>query len=544
MVRAVAAGPRHLPVCHLLFRKGPGDSGRLLQPQLTTGSRFHVHMKGPEVNADTAFPPIDWNGRRKYRVSLMELEPESAEREGGLKRELSSWQQSMIAIGGTIGVGLFLGSGATIGLAGPGVVLTYLIAALPAIAMGFVLAEMATVHPVAGSFGVYGDIYIGRWAGFATRLSYWFAETLAIGAQLTAVGVYFGFWFPEVPAFLFMVGAALIAIAVNALHVGRFGSLESALSMIKVSAIVGFIVAGAALIFDIGGVGSREAIGLSNLTADGGLFPNGATGVWLALTLVITSYLGMETVAVTAGEANRPEKTVPRALLGTAAALTVLYVLSIGVIVTMSPWRGISETSGTLTGSPFVAAFESIGVPYASSLMNFVVISAAFTAVMSHLYICTRMLFSLSRAGYAPAAVGAVDRRGVPLRALAGSAVGMVIALALAARGRQVFLPMYGTAVAALLSIWLLIFVCHFRFRRRLGPERLAALPVRVPLHPLPGIVGIALILACLAATPWVSGLEWTVPMFLVWLGVIGVVYLARFAGSRALGETTSHDYD
>jgi L-asparagine transporter-like permease len=169
--------------------------------------------------------------------------------------------------------------------------------------------------------------------------------------------------------------------------------------------------------------------------------------------------------------------------------------------------------------------------------MNFVVISAAFTAVMSHLYICTRMLFSLSRAGYIPKAVGAVDRRGVPLRALAGSAVGMVIALALAARGRQVFLPMYGTAVAALLSIWLLIFVCHFRFRRRLGPERLAALPVRVPLHPLPGVVGIALILATLAATPWVAGLEWTVPLFLVWLAVIGVAYRARFAGPREVGR-------
>jgi L-asparagine transporter-like permease len=286
---------------------------------------------------------------------------------------------------------------------------------------------------------------VGRWAGFATRLTYWFAETLAIGAQLTAVGVYFGFWFPEVPAFLFMAGAALVAISVNALHVGRFGSLESALSMVKVAAIVGFVVAGGALVF---GVGRGRRSALSNLTGEGGLFPNGATGVWLAFTLVITSYLGMETVAVTAGEADRPEKTVSRALLGTAAALTVLYVLSMGVIVTMSSWRAISETSGTLTGSPFVAAFESIGVPYASSLMNFVVITAAFTAVMSHLYICTRMLFSLSRAGYVPRAVGAVDRRCPFAPSRLGG--GMVIALALLPRGRQVFLPMYGTAVAAL----------------------------------------------------------------------------------------------
>jgi L-asparagine transporter-like permease len=142
------------------------------------------------------------------------------------------------------------------------------------------------------------------------------------------------------------------------------------------------------------------------------------------------------------------------------------------LIVTLSPWRAISETSGTLTGSPFVAAFEDLGVPYASGLMNLVVISAAFTAVLSHLYICTRMLFSLARSGYVPATLGVLDRRGVPLRGLAGSAAGMVLALFLAARGRQVFLPMYGTAVAALLSIWLLIFVCHFRFAGGSAPGR------------------------------------------------------------------------
>jgi L-asparagine transporter-like permease len=474
---------------------------------------------------------LDLESREEIRCRLVGIEREATAREEGLNRDLSSFQQGMIAIGGTLGVGLFLGSGSTIGVAGPAVIVTYLIAAVPAIAMGFVLAEMAPAHPVAGSFGVYSDIYLGHGAGFAVRLSYWFAETLAIGAQLTAVGVYFQFWFPSVNPSVFMAGAALIAVSVNALHVGRFGLLDSLLSTIKVAAVLFFIVAGAALL---------TRTGFSNLTADGGFFPNGASGVWLALTLVLTSYLGMETVAVTAGEAERPERTVPRALLGTAAALTVLYVLSIGLIVTLSPWRAISETSGTLTGSPFVAAFEDLGVPYASGLMNLVVISAAFTAVLSHLYICTRMLFSLARSGYVPATLGVLDRRGVPLRGLAGSAAGMVLALFLAARGRQVFLPMYGTAVAALLSIWLLIFVCHFRFRRRLGPGAIERLPFRVPWHPLPGAVSIGLILAALAATPWVAGLEYTVPMFLLWLAAIGAVYLLRTGIPKVVGGALS----
>jgi amino acid transporter, AAT family len=447
------------------------------------------------------------------------------EREGGLKRELSSWQQGMIGIGGTVGVGLFLGSGATIGLAGPAVVVTYLIAAIPAVAIGLVLAEMATVHPVAGSFGVYADVYLGTFAGFAVRLSYWFAETLAIGAQVTAVGVYCGFWFPGVPGYAFMAAAAVVAVGLNAVHVGRFGSLESWLSLVKVAAIVAFIIVGSSLVL---GLGTRAPIGFSHLTSDGGFFPNGVRGVWLALTLVITSFLGVEAVAVTAGESERPEKNVPRALLGTVLALVILYSLAILVIVTVSPWRAISETSGALTASPFVEAFEQVGVASAASVMNVVVLSAALTAVVSHLYLCTRMLFSLARAGYVPRSIGAVDRRGVPLRALGGSTLGMVLAVLLAARGDHVFLPMYGTGVAALISIWIVIFACHFRFRRRLSRERLLALAVRAPLHPLPGGVSILLLVAALSATPWVSGLEWTVPMFALWLALVGVVYLAR----------------
>lgn len=454
----------------------------------------------------------------------VEKEPASG-REKGLARELSSWQQGMIAIGGTVGVGLFLGSGATIGLAGPAVLVTYLIAAIPALAMGLVLAEMATIHPVAGSFGVYADLYLGEWAGFTARLTYWFAETLAIGAQVTAVGVYFGFWFPGVPDYLFMATAAVLAVAVNAFHVGAFGSLESWFSLVKVAAIVAFILVGSALVLGLGG---RPAIGFSNLVSDGGFFPQGARGVWLALTLVVTSFLGVEAVAVTAGEAVRPEKNVPRALLGTVGALIFLYSLAILVIVTVSPWREISETNGTLTASPFVEAFERVGIPSAAGVMNLVVLSAALTAVVSHLYLCTRMLFSLARAGYVPRSVGEVDGRGVPLRALAGSTLGMVLAVLLAARGHHVFLPMYGTGVAALISIWIGIFVCHFRFRDHLGRERLAGLAVRAPLHPLPGVMGIVLLLAALAATPWVPGLEWTVPMFALWLALIGIVYVVR----------------
>ena len=436
--------------------------------------------------------------------------------EDGLKRELGSFQQGMIAIGGIIGVGLFLGSGATIGLAGPGVVVTYVLGAIVALAMGLVLAEMAIVHPVAGAFGVYADEYVGAWAGFLTRLTYWFAEALALGALVTAVGVYFGYWFPAIPSWIFMLVAAAVAVALNALDVGRFGFLDSAFSVIKVAAILLFIVLGVFIVL---------GEGFDNLTSSGGFLPNGATGIGLGLTLVLASFLGVEAVSITAAEATDPARTIPRALVGLVGTLIVLYVVSMLIIVTVTPWRTVAETSGTLTGSPFVKVFTQSGIPSAGSVMNVIVISTALTAVISHLYLATRMLYSLAREGYAPAALSVVDSRGVPMRALAGSTLGLLLAVVLAAHGEQAFLPLYGTGVAALLSIWILIFFCHARFRARLTEAELAALPLRVPGHPIPSIIASVIILVALATTPWVAGLTWTVPMFLVWLVLAGSFY-------------------
>ncbi len=453
-----------------------------------------------------------------------------AEQEKGLERRLNAWQLAMIAIGGAIGVGLFLGSGATIGLAGPGVILSYLIAAVLAAIMGLALAEMASVYPVAGSFGVYADRYIHPWAGFALRLSYWFAQTLAIGALVTAGGIYFGYWFPSVPTWIWILTASLLLISVNAANVKLFGSIESLFSLIKVGAIFAFILLGGALIFGLGYPG----LGFGHLTSHGGFLPNGWSGVWLALTLVTTSYIGVEVVAVTAGEAKNPETAVPKALLGIVIGLVLLYGAAILVVVTVTPWPVISETGGTLSGSPFVKVFREMGIPYAGGIMNFVVLSAALTSANTNVYLCTRMLFSLSRAGYIPKKIGEVDHRGVPLKALPVSATGMAIAVILALRGQAAFLPLFGTAVATMFSIWIVIFVCHIRFRRELDPETLAGLRLKMPAHPFPSVLAILFLAALLATTPFVAGLEWTVPFFLAWLGILAVLYRAMRGGASS----------
>jgi len=444
--------------------------------------------------------------------------------ERGLQRKLTSWQLTMIALGGAIGVGLFLGSAATIGMAGPGVLVSYILGAVVAMIMGYALAEMASVHPVAGSFGVYADKYVSSWAGFSVRLTYWFAQTIAIGAEVTAVGLYFGYWFPSVPSAVWIIASSCLVLAVNAANVKMFGTLESWFAMIKVFAIVAFILVGAALIFGVG----RPAIGFSNLTAHGGFLPNGWSGVWLALTLAITSYMGIEVVAVTAGEAEHPEESVPRALRSMVLRLIVFYLFAIFIIVTVTSWTSIAETGGKLTGSPFVKVFNEIGIPFAGGIMNFVVISAALSSVNTNLYLCTRMIFSLSRAGYIPGTLGAVDSRGVPLAALSASGAGMVAAIILALKGQQGFLMLYGTAVAAMFFVWTTILVTHLRFRRALSAERIRALPVRLPGHRIASMFGIVIILALSATTVAVEGLEWTVPLLFAWLAIITLFYLFR----------------
>ena len=278
--------------------------------------------------------------------------------EEGLQRRLTSRQLTMIAIGGAIGVGLFLGSTVTIGLAGPAVIVTYAIGAAIALIMGYALAEMAVVHPQAGSFGVYAERYLSPWFGFVVRATYGFIQILAIGAEVTAVAIYFSFWFPGVPQWAWVAVVSAGLAAVNTTPVNRFGEFEYWFALIKVVAILAFIAVGLALIV---GVGRGAAVGFSNLTAGpGGFLPHGWRGVWLALTLVITSYMGIEVIAVTAGEAEHPQTSIPRAMKTMVLRLIFFYVLAITVMLMMTPWNQIGEGGRGITGSPFVRAFATV----------------------------------------------------------------------------------------------------------------------------------------------------------------------------------------
>src|ERR1700735_34674 len=440
----------------------------------------------------------------------------------GLPRRLSRRQLTMMAIGGAIGVGLFLGSGVTIRLAGPAVILSYLLGAGIALIMSYALAEMAVVHPVAGAFGVYAEKYLNPWAGFSVRATYGVAQIIAIGAEVTAAGIYISFWFPSVPQWIWVVLVSATLVALNAMQVNRLGEFEYWFAMIKVAAIVAFIIVGISLIL---GIGSRGAIGLANLTRHGGFLPAGWKGVWLSLTITVTSYMGVEIIAVTAGEAQHPEITIPHAMRSIVWRLILFYVLAIAIMVTMVPWNQAGGSS-PLSGSPFVAAFAAAHIPFAAAIMNFVVLTAALSSVNTSLYLSTRMLFSLGRGGYAPEWMGKVSRNGVPHRALLASTAGIIAAVLLAIFApTNAFLTLYGTAVAGMLFVWLVILNTHLYFRKAITRGRLMSLPMRLWAHPLFTVVGILLLLAISITTFFVDGLRWSVPAFSVFLGLISLLY-------------------
>ncbi|HEY6388415.1 MAG TPA: amino acid permease [Candidatus Acidoferrum sp.] len=437
-----------------------------------------------------------------------------------LRRRLTERQLTMLAIGGAIGVGLFLGSSVTIRLAGPGVIVTYLIGALIAMIVAYSLAEMAVVQPVAGSFGVYAQTYLSPWAGFSVRATYALVQIIAIGAEVTAVAIYFAFWFPTLPQWLWVVTVSMCLVAVNTLQVGRFGEFEYWFALIKVVAIIVFIVLGLALII---GLGPAPAIGLSNLTAHGGFLPFGWKGVWLALTLAITSYMGVEVIAVTAGEAHDPARSIPRAMRTIVFRLVIFYVLAIGIMLAMTPWN---QTGSDLTGSPFVRALSIECIPFAAGIMNLVVITAALSSANTNLYLTTRMLFSLSRGRYAPRWLGLLSGNGVPRRALAVSTAGMIAAILLAIYApSRAFLMLYGVAVAGMFFVWIVILLTHIAFRRVVGPERVAQLSMRLRFFPYSSALAIAALLGIAASTFYVDGLRYTVPAFAPFLLLISLAY-------------------
>jgi amino acid transporter, AAT family len=374
-------------------------------------------------------------------------------REHGLRRQLTAGQMAMVAVGGSIGTGLLLGSAAAIEVAGPAVILTFVFAAFITWTVALALGELASLHPAAGSFQRYGDVYLNEWAGFLSGAGYWAAISISIGAEMVAAATYMAFWFPGVPGIAWVAVASMLLLAVNLLSVARYGRFEYWFAMIKVVVIAAFVVLGAALMLS-----GRTA---PQYTAQGGLFPNGVLATFLALPFALYTFAGVEFVAVASGE-SRSNAEVARATRLTFAILALVYFGAIVVLTGVMPWNhaGVSE-------SPFVTVFRTVRIPGAGHLMNFAVLTAALSGANAALYAASRTLFALARNGWAPEALGRLNRVGSPVAALLISAVPIVLALALERWApQQAFVSILNAALFGLLLSWLVTLAAHWRFRR------------------------------------------------------------------------------
>ena len=397
-----------------------------------------------------------------------------------LQRRLTSRHITFMALGMAIGAGLFLGSADAIQLAGPSVLFAYMFGGVMIFIIMRALGEMTVRDPVAGSFSVYAQRYLGPFAGYVTGWNYWLLMVGVGMAEATAVGAYMHVWFPDWPRWIWVLGSVLMIGGLNLLTVKIYGEMEFWFTLIKVLTVLAMIAGGLSIIF-LGWGNGGQPKGLSNLWAHGGWFPHGLTGMVLALPVVVFSFGGVETVGIAAGEAAQPERTIPRAVNSVLWRILIFYVGALFVIMAIYPWTGLANQ-----GSPFVTTFGKLGIPQAAGLINFVVITAALSGFNCTTFSGSRMLYSLAGKGQAPAVLDKVNAEGVPVPAILVTLACLLFAVLL---NYLVPAKVFGMMMSILsfntVWTWTMVMLAHFSFRRRqraegapLGAFRLRAWPI------------------------------------------------------------------
>ncbi|CAM5782568.1 amino acid permease [Castellaniella caeni] len=376
-----------------------------------------------------------------------------------LSRTLKNRHIQMIALGGAIGTGLFYGSAASIQLVGPGIILSYLIGGAVIYLIMRMLGEMSTQEPVSGAFSHYAYRYWGGFAGFLSGWNYWLLYILVSMAELSAVGIYVAWWLPDFPAWasaLIVLGAIT---ALNLLNVRLYGESEFWLAFIKIAAIIGMIILGVALILT---GHDEQSSGISNLWAHGGFLPNGVHGLLLSLVVVMFSFGGTELIGITAGEADDPRRSIPKAINQVLWRILLFYIGALAVLVVLYPWNEIG-----MAGSPFVLIFSKLGIPAAPDILNLVVLTAAVSVYNSGMYSNGRMLYSLAQQGNAPKVFLRLGKRHVPwVGVLFSSACTLVIVVVNFLVPEGAFMRIMAVATAAAATTWMMIVLVHLKFRR------------------------------------------------------------------------------
>ncbi|MED1203100.1 amino acid permease [Heyndrickxia acidicola] len=409
-----------------------------------------------------------------------------------LNRGLQSRHIQMIALGGTIGVGLFMGSASAIQWTGPSVLLAYMIAGVFIFFIMRAMGEMLYLEPSTGSFATFGYKYIHPMAGYLAAWSNWFQWVVVGMSEIIAVGTYMQYWFPNLPAWIPGLIAFVILGAANLVSVKSFGEFEFWFSLVKVITIVLMILAGLGIIFFGFGNGGT-AIGLSNLWKHGGFFTGGWSGFFFALSLVIAAYQGVELIGITAGEAKEPQKTLTKATQSIIWRILIFYIGSIFVIVTVYPWNQLHSL-----GSPFVATFAKVGITVAAGIINFVVITSAMSGCNSGIYSAGRMLYTLGVNGQAPTVFTKLSKNGVPLLGTIGVLVGLAVGVVLSyIAPKNLFVYVYSASVLPGMIPWFVILISQIQFRKMNDAKGITH-PFKMPFAPLSNYITIAFLVMVL----------------------------------------------
>ncbi|MER5767042.1 amino acid permease [Streptomyces sp. NPDC001985] len=408
-------------------------------------------------------------------------DPGKPQPDDGLKPGLKNRHLSMIAIGGVIGAGLFVGSGAGIAAAGPAILLSYaLVGALVVLVMRM-LGEMAAANPASGSFSEYADRALGRWAGFSIGWLYWFFWVVVLAVEATAGAVILEGWLPAVPQWAWALIVMVVLTATNLASVGSYGEFEFWFAGIKVVAIAGFVVIGLLAVFGLLPGSDNPGAGFAHLTDSGGFFPKGYGAVLTGVLLVVFSFMGSEIVTLAAGESADPRRAVAKATNSVIWRIAVFYLGSIFVVLTLLPWN---DKAITEDGS-YIAALDSIGIPHAGQIMNVIVLTAVLSCLNSGLYTASRMAFSLGQRGDAPKSFARTDSRGVPRAAILSSVLFGFLAVFFNYRWPDtIFAFLINSSGAVALFVWLVICCTQLRMRRIIERESPERLTVRMWLFP------------------------------------------------------------
>ncbi|WP_125764256.1 amino acid permease [Levilactobacillus mulengensis] len=446
-----------------------------------------------------------------------------------MQRKLSARQMQMIALGGTIGVGLFMGSGSTIKWTGPSVLIAYIISGVFLYLIMRALGEMLYVHPTTGSFATFASEYMHPVFGFLTAWSNIFQFIVVGMSEMIALGGYFRFWWPNLPDWIPGLVAITFLCIANLISVKMFGELEFWFALIKVVTIILMIIAGLGVIlFGFGNGG--HAVGISNLWSHGGFFTGGAKGFIYALAIVLASYQGIELIGVTAGEAENPQHTLVAAIRSTVARILIFYVGAIFVIVAIYPWNQLNQI-----GSPFVQTFAKIGITAAASIINFVVVTAALSGSNSGIYSASRMAFTLADKGQLPRKVTLLNRHGVPFYSVIaislGIAIGVVLNVVLPMffkDASQIFVMVYSSSVLPGMVPWFVILISEIEFRKQ-NPKEMANHPFKMPFAPWSNYVTLVFLAVTLIFMFLNPETRVSILVGVVFLAVMTLIYFRKY---------------